>query len=94
MNNGNSIGRLILCLLGYSACFLSSTEIFFKINFLEKSFSITVRVSNSIDPDQDLEFVGPDPGPDCLQRSSPDDTGKQSVNYPCPVCPKILLNGH
>ena len=33
----------------------------------------TIRVSNSLDPDQDLHFVGPDLGPNCLQRLSADD---------------------
>ena len=36
-------------------------------------FFNTVRVSNSLDPDQALHFVGPDLGPNCLQRSSADD---------------------
>ena len=30
-------------------------------------------MSNSLDPDQALHFVGPDVGPDCLQRLSEDD---------------------
>ena len=33
----------------------------------------TVRVSNSLDPDQARSFVGPDLGPNCLQRLSADD---------------------
>ena len=45
--------------------------IFFKINFFEKkSFTNTIRVSNSLDPDQVRHFVGPDLGPNCLQRLS------------------------
>ena len=28
----------------------------------------TIRVSNGLDPDQDQHFVGPDLGPNCLQR--------------------------
>ena len=31
-------------------------------------------VSNSLDSDQDRHFVGPDLGPNCLQKSSADDT--------------------
>ena len=31
-------------------------------------------MSNSLDPDQDQHVVGPDLGPNCLQRSSADDT--------------------
>ena len=38
------------------------------------------RVSNSLDPDQALQNVGPDLGPNCLQRLSADDTSKQGVN--------------
>ena len=30
-------------------------------------------MSNSLDPDQDQHFVGPDCGPNCLQRLSADD---------------------
>ena len=35
----------------------------------------TIRVSNSLDPDQAQQNVGPDLGPNCLQRLSADDTG-------------------
>ena len=49
--------------------FLLSADIFqhylFKIFFLNN-----IRVSNSLDPDQDRHSVGPDLGPDCLQRLS------------------------
>ena len=34
-------------------------------------------MSNSLDPDQARHFVGPDLGPNCLQRSSADITGKE-----------------
>ena len=34
---------------------------------LKDSFRITIRVSNSLDPDQDRRSVGPDLGPNCLQ---------------------------
>ena len=47
---------------------LSSAN-FFKINFFKKKiFRNTIRVSNALDPDQDRHFVGPDLGPNCLQR--------------------------
>ena len=51
---------------------------FFKINFFEKKKFRNIcnfRVSNSLDPDQDRRFVGPDLGPNCLQRLSA--VGKQ-----------------
>ena len=43
-------------------------------------------MSNSLDPDQDRCSVGPDLGPNCLERLSPDDekvaAGKKRVNSP------------
>ena len=42
---------------------------FFKLTFSrKKSFRNTIRVSNSLDPDQARQNVGPDLGPNCLQR--------------------------
>ena len=38
-------------------------------------------MSNSLDPDQTQGFVGPDLGPNCLQRLSADDTRRQRVNF-------------
>ena len=46
---------------------------FFTKLFKKKSFSITVRVSNGLDTDRDRHNVGPDLGPNCLQRSSAGD---------------------
>ena len=43
---------------------------FFKTNFSKNSFRNTIRVSNSLDPDQDQRSVGPDLGPNYLQRLS------------------------
>ena len=37
----------------------------------------TIRVSNSLDPDQAKHFVGPDLGPNYLQRLSGDIVGKE-----------------
>ena len=42
--------------------FLSSAD-FSKLTFSEKSFKITIRVSNGLDLDQDIHSVGPDLGP-------------------------------
>ena len=36
-------------------------------------------MSNSLDPDQARNFVGPGLGPNCLQSLSADDTSKQRV---------------
>ena len=40
-------------------------------------FFNTFRVSNSLDPDQARHFVGPDLGPNCLQRLSADNKDKE-----------------
>ena len=57
--------------------------IFSKAIFLKNSLRKTIRVLNSLDPDQDQHSVGPDLGPNCLQRLSAEDTsslvGKQYV---------------
>ena len=37
-------------------------------------------MSNSLDPDQARLFVGPDLGPNCLQRLSADNIGRQKAN--------------
>ena len=37
-----------------------------------------MRASNGLDPDQDRHYVGPDLGPNCVKRSSADDTSRQS----------------
>ena len=52
---------------------------FFKIIFFEKYFQ-EYHQSNILDPDQAQLFVGPDLGPNCIQRLSSDDTSKPGVN--------------
>ena len=42
--------------------------VFFKIDFSKNSFRNTIIVSKWLDPDQARLFVGPDLGPNCLQR--------------------------
>ena len=45
-----------------------------------------IRVSNGLDPDQDRRYVGPDLGPNCLQRLSADDrtlAKKEFRSYQC-----------
>ena len=66
---------LSLCMLGNFSCFTCHLRLFFKINFFSKLSREhnTVRVSNSLDPEQDRHSVGPDLGPNCLQRLSADD---------------------
>ena len=53
--------------------FLSSAD------FSKSFFWNTIRVSNSLDPDQARHYVRPDLGPNCLQRLSVDDTSRQRV---------------
>ena len=52
---------------------LSSADFFSKLTFSKNSFRNTIRVSNGLDPDKDRRAVGPDLGPNCLQRLSADD---------------------
>ena len=50
---------------------LSSDDIFQNHFFFSKnSFRYNIRVSNSLDPDQDRHSVGPDLGPNCLKKLS------------------------
>ena len=47
---------------------MSSADLF-RINCLKYiSGNVSIRVSNVLDPDQARHFVGPDLGPNCLQR--------------------------
>ena len=46
---------------------------FSKLTFSKNSFRNTIRVANGLDPDQDRQSVGPDLGPNCLQKLSADD---------------------
>ena len=56
--------------------------LFFKIIFSKKKcIRNTIRVSNSLDPGQARRFVGPDLGPNCLQRLSADDSSRQRALF-------------
>ena len=52
--------------------FLQSADYFQKSSFQNESLRNTsiIRVSNSLDQNQARHFVGPDLGPNCLQRLS------------------------
>ena len=70
---------------------LSSADFFSKL-LIKKSFRDTIRVfrntirvSNGLDPDQDRHFVGPDLGPNCLQRSSADDKFETELKFWVPT---------
>ena len=60
--------------------FLSSAIFFSNIILSKNSFRITIRVANSLDPDQARCFFVPDLGPNSLQRLSADNTSRQRVN--------------
>ena len=64
------------------AFLLSVDFFFFKLTFFFfffKKIFHTVIVSNSLDPGQTRRFVGPDLGPDCLQKLSADNK-RERVN--------------
>ena len=73
------ISFLTHCILGNFSCILSSADFFSKLIFQKNSFRNTIRMSNSLDPDQVRQIVGPDLGPNCLPKLSADDTGRQRV---------------
>ena len=50
-------------------------------------------MSNSLDLDQARHFVGPDLGPNCLQRLSADDSRRQSVLHSHSCMQHIYLVG-
>ena len=54
------------------SCFCCRLLTIFKVNFSKQSVRNTIRVSNRLDQDQDGRSVGPDQGPNCLQRLSAD----------------------
>ena len=63
-------------MLGNFMLILSSADIFSISTFLKNSLKNTISVSNNLDPDQAQRFVGPDLGPNCLQRLLADDTSR------------------
>ena len=64
-NNQQTAGIVFkFCIQGNFSCF----KLFFKINFFQKSFGNTFRVSNGLDSDQARHHVGPDLGPNSLQK--------------------------
>ena len=66
----NSLHARNKCVLHF-CCLL----IFIISTFSKSSLELTIKVSNSFDPDQARHFVGPDLDPNLLQRLSAEDTG-------------------
>ena len=62
---------------------LSSVDFFSNSTFSKNSISNTIKVSNSLGPDEAPNFVGPELGQNCLQMLSPDDTSRQRVRLSC-----------
>ena len=62
-----------LCSVIFHSFVLVCADFFSKLTYSKKSFRNTIRGSNSLDPDRDRHSVGPDLGPNCLQRLSADD---------------------
>ena len=48
--------------------------LFRKLTFSKKSFGKAIRVTSSLDPEQDRCPVGPNLGSNCLQRRSADNS--------------------
>ena len=48
---------------------LSSAAFSSKLTFAKYSFRNTIRLSIGLNPDQDRRSVGPELGPNCLQRT-------------------------
>ena len=71
---------LTLCMLENCACFLSSAD-FLEEN-IKKIFQDSISV-NFFKQFGSSSFVGPDLGPDCLQRLSTDSTSRQRFKEEC-----------
>ena len=63
---------------------------FSKWTLSKNSFRSTIRMWNRFDPDQDGHSVGPDQGPNCLQRLSAEDKNRSAkFNWPL-KCQSLL----
>ena len=61
---------LSICMLGDCSCFYFRLLTFFKNKFFKnKPPRTSIRLSNSLDPDQDRHSVGLHLGSDCLQKA-------------------------
>ena len=58
-------------MLGNFWCFFVICWFFYKINIDKKSLRITIRVSNSLNPDVARNFVRPYLGPNCMGQQQP-----------------------
>ena len=63
-------------------------------HFSKISLRNTVRVANSLDPDQAHHFVRPDLGPNCLQRLSAANTKRKELSIHTHACSICILWGN
>ena len=78
-NQGITLCTLENFCLHFSCLLIFSNQLFHKKFFLEYFWNI-IRLSNSLDPDQAQQFVGPDLGLNCLQKLLSDDTSRRKIN--------------
>ena len=67
-------------MLGKLSYLLSSADFFYEIYPFKNSFRNTIIMSNCLDQDQARHSVGPDLGPNCLQRLFAYACSRQIVN--------------
>ena len=72
---GKHVGKIV-------HAFLLSADFFHNHLFQKKSFRNTIRVADSLDPDQVSHSVGLDLGSACLQRLSAVTTGRLTLKAP------------
>ena len=65
-------------------------QTFFKITFSKHSFMNTIRVSNTLDPNQAPHSVCPDLGPNWLQRSNLPLAGKELKQLEYMYSPQLI----
>ena len=73
IDGASSFTALALCACWvFLYAFVVICRLFSELTVYKKEDKIrsTIRVSNGLDPDQDRRSVGPDLGPNCLQRLS------------------------
>ena len=63
----NNFFEIFACWKILCVCLLHSADFFSKSTISKHSTKNTIRVSNSLDPDQARQNVGPDLGSNCLQ---------------------------
>ena len=84
-----------LCMLGnFFMLLLLSVDFYSKLTFLKKLGTVTetITVSNHLDPDQGRHSVGPNLGPNCLQRLSAQTTKVAASKVKLTTCVSFTIN--